>query len=607
MDIGKRFLIPLLNLLEIIENRFKKGLFMKKFLMILCMLGVLNSYAATTKKAAPEPQYRGFTVQSMDRALLEEAVTKWNANQVRYMICPFWQMNAMKMPSQKATWDKLMADLPAGLDVAKELGLAVALDLHQLPIDNPKTYSADGKESSHLWWEDENNLKVMIDCWKQIAEICKDRDQVIWLDLWNEPLDWTVVHSEHNFPVNWPKWAQKTINAIRKIDKRHPIAIEPGPGMLSWGFKGFPLLKDPYQKLIYSVHVYQPVEYTHQGVQHENIMPWPGVFGDNGGGGWSKDRLLQEYSAAIEYQKKYGVRIWVGEFSAPRWAPGSAEYLRDCIDIFEELGWDWNYHALKEAQVWDLDAGEEIDLYDTEGKYVRTGITDPKSGLKYPKYGTPDKKPVPMPKTMTERGRVIKKYLDRNKKIVRKVMILGNSITRHDPSKELGWPHNNGMAATSPEKDFAHLVYKRICDVQPEFKPELKLVRITDEAHMTGFESLVPCDADLIIVELGDNFRSEVSIEGIQKPYEAMLVALKKNNNGARVFCVSTWGGAKIDPFIKQAAKNQGATFVDISMLYADPKNRAESEGHFTNWGVNWHPGDRGMKAIADTIWNAIK
>jgi len=30
-------------------------------------------------------------------------------------------------------------------------------------------------------------------------------------------------------------------------------------------------------------------------------------------------------------------------------------YLRDLIDIFEEYGWDWTYHAFRGSSVWDLD------------------------------------------------------------------------------------------------------------------------------------------------------------------------------------------------------------------------------------------------------------
>ncbi len=41
---------------------------------------------------------------------------------------------------------------------------------------------------------------------------------------------------------------------------------------------------------------------------------------------------------------------------------------------------------------------------------------------------------------------------------VEKVLILGNSITIKEPSAELGWSGNWGMAASSKEKGYVHLL-----------------------------------------------------------------------------------------------------------------------------------------------------
>ena len=45
---------------------------------------------------------------------------------------------------------------------------------------------------------------------------------------------------------------------------------------------------------------------------------------------------------------------------------------------------------------------------------------------------------------------------------VKKVMFFGNSITRHEPNASLGWYGDWGMAASSKEKDFVHLVVKAL-------------------------------------------------------------------------------------------------------------------------------------------------
>ncbi len=42
-------------------------------------------------------------------------------------------------------------------------------------------------------------------------------------------------------------------------------------------------------------------------------------------------------------------------------APGSSarDYLRDCIEIFEENGWDWAYHAFREWDGWSVEHGPD--------------------------------------------------------------------------------------------------------------------------------------------------------------------------------------------------------------------------------------------------------
>jgi uncharacterized protein (DUF2141 family) len=381
------------------EKRMKSIYRVSIFLIVLC---------AAAQASADDTRYRGFTVATLDRSTLEEAVTKWGANQVRYMMCPVWQKGTF--PSYTISWNYILSNLATGLDNAKALGLAVVLDLHQLPDDTPVLYSSDPNQDSHLWWYDQDNLNLMINCWKQVANICKNRDQVIWFDLWNEPLDWTTVHSSPSYPPEWPSWAQQVISEIRKIDTRHPIAIEPGPGMLSWGFDGFPLLSDPYQELIYSVHIYQPVGYSHQGVDGTTIYSWPETLGGSTGLTW----LEGEYTDAINFQQLHGVRIWVGEFSAPRWAPGSAAYLKDCMDLCEKYGWDWSYHALCETSVWNLEDTNEVDLYDANGNYVQTGLAQAGSGLYYAPYGTTPVVPVVQPAGFTNRGDVVRGYLELN-------------------------------------------------------------------------------------------------------------------------------------------------------------------------------------------------
>ena len=58
---------------------------------------------------------------------------------------------------------------------------------------------------------------------------------------------------------------------------------------------------------------------------------------------------------------------------------------------------------------------------------------------------------------------------------------------------------------------------------------------------------------------------------------------------------------------MKKAFDDAGAVFVDNCKLGGDESNYARSERKIEHAGVAGHPGDKGMQAIADTLWSAIQ
>jgi hypothetical protein len=78
------------------------------------------------------------------------------------------------------------------------------------------------------------------------------------------------------------------------------------------------------------------------GTSPRTSARYPGVID---GTQWDKAALEAALKPVVEFQQAYGVRIYIGEFSAIRWAPDDSahRYLADLIDIFERHGWDWSY------------------------------------------------------------------------------------------------------------------------------------------------------------------------------------------------------------------------------------------------------------------------
>ena len=45
------------------------------------------------------------------------------------------------------------------------------------------------------------------------------------------------------------------------------------------------------------------------------------------------------------------------------------------------------------------------------------------------------------------------------------VLFLGNSITRHAPAEDIGWPYDWGMSASKEENDYVHVAVKMLDEI----------------------------------------------------------------------------------------------------------------------------------------------
>jgi len=197
----------------------------------------------------------------------------------------------------------------------------------------------------------------------------------------------------------------------------------------------------------------------------------------------------------------------------------------------------------------------------------------------------------------------------------RKVLFLGNSITLHGPAPAIGWLGNWGMAASAADKDFVHLVTRALTE-STGTAPEVMVRNIAtferqyDTCNVKEqWKEAFDFGADLVIVAIGENvpkLDSEEAEARFEKSVGQLLRDLKANGRPAIVVRSCFWPNRAKDEALKRACRDADGTFVDVGALAKDESNYARSEREFSHRGVAAHPGDLGMRAIADAILTGI-
>jgi hypothetical protein len=194
---------------------------------------------------------------------------------------------------------------------------------------------------------------------------------------------------------------------------------------------------------------------------------------------------------------------------------------------------------------------------------------------------------------------------------IRRLLIVGNSITWHTPSQALQWQGNWGMAASTRDSDFAHVLKRKIEESQKYESVALYPKNISDFENEPGNYDFGKVDfaetfgADTLVVLIGDNVKAENSANfGTQ--YGNLLSALQ-GNRPTRIYCVSTWWrNNQIDSAISAACNSMHGKYVYIGDINFIAGMRASASEH-PNKGVAAHPSDAGMNVIATRIFKTMQ
>jgi endoglucanase len=299
------------------------------------------------------PRMRGAMVSpNIDAEGLRVLGRDWNANLIRWQLIRHGRPGeAVSMDDYDAWLEGELKKLDAALPRCEEHGLRVVVDLHSPPGGRATVSGYVG--SDDRLFSDPACQQHFVTVWQRIAVRYQASRPVWGFDLANEPVEDLVEEGCDD----WQGLAERAARAIRAIDPRRTIIVEPA----AWGGPDglADLVPLPLSNVVYSVHMYLPHAFTHQGV-HGSGPAWryPGVIE---GKSWDKAQIEAALRPVIDFQRAHGVPIYIGEFSAIRWAPDDSalRYLEDLITIFEEHRWDWSYHAFREWSGWSVEHGSD--------------------------------------------------------------------------------------------------------------------------------------------------------------------------------------------------------------------------------------------------------
>ena len=205
-----------------------------------------------------------------------------------------------------------------------------------------------------------------------------------------------------------------------------------------------------------------------------------------------------------------------------------------------------------------------------------------------------------------------------------RILFLGNSITLHGPYIAWSRVGGCGMAASAPKKDYVHLLASGIAartgaplrivptpSNLPRWyygKPPLALgdanvLNIADlfERNYATWDNSrigqqIAAKPDIVVLQIGENMVPG-DMGKFRTALETLMTGLQKSSN-PHIFVTSFILGSNpaIDNIKRQVcAEDPGhRVFVDLTAA------------HVNTSGAAGHPGDAGMKTIADTLLRAM-
>lgn len=192
-----------------------------------------------------------------------------------------------------------------------------------------------------------------------------------------------------------------------------------------------------------------------------------------------------------------------------------------------------------------------------------------------------------------------------------RILIVGNSITRHAPKPDIGWENDWGMAASSEANDYVHVLQRKVRSECRE--TSFCIAQLADWERqywksselLESYRAAAQFNPSMIVMRLAENVPAQEYDREPFGPYYEQLIDYLNPKQDAQVIVTTSFWPSQVDDEIRRIARKRGYSLVELGEL--GQKIEYSAAGLFEHSGVAAHPGDRGMAAIADAIWEKLE
>jgi aryl-phospho-beta-D-glucosidase BglC (GH1 family) len=215
-------------------------------------------------------------------------------------------------------------------------------------------------------FSDETYIKKTEEIWAFIADRYANKKHILFETL-NEPVAPTT-----------EVWCEVRDRLCRAIRRHAPgITIITGSNMWNWPSKFSELTPVNDNNIVYSVHFYEPLLFTHQNapwIDEPEIKierTYPADYGPGftrkydmvlSAGAWDRDRIIKEFEPVNAFREKYDVPVICNEFGVytPVELQAQLRWYTDLLSVLKEMGIGYSYWNYKNLDFGIISTGEKL-------------------------------------------------------------------------------------------------------------------------------------------------------------------------------------------------------------------------------------------------------